>query len=193
MSSVMDKVKRRPPCYQKMHYSPPQYFSIPWLLAAVVNLGGGRWGKGEGVSIGLWRASFWAKGFLLLLLRVDQGYGVWVGFRCRSTHGWDWVPLEESRRVLSLLEPRRCRPPLSRSRSPPPSERREFWRLRAPEGWEDSCPFFSSDVNNGTKGQCWLIYQHTCIDIDISLSCSAKSHYISYLSMSRKHKTSSSH
>lgn len=68
------------------------------------------------------------------------------------SYGWDWVPLEDSSRVLSFAEPLRCRtpplppmpPPSARSPhshlSPPPSERLEFWRVGVPWGR----PFFSS-------------------------------------------------
>lgn len=62
------------------------------------------------------------------------------------SYGWDWVPLEDSSRVLSFAEPLRCRtpplppmpPPSARSPqshlSPPPSERLEFWRVGVPWG-----------------------------------------------------------
>lgn len=82
--------------------------------------------------------------------------GLVSGFWCSSSilqrvlaflsYGWDWVPLEDSRRVLSFAEPLRCRtpplppmpPPSARSPhshlSPPPSERLEFWRVGVPWG-----------------------------------------------------------
>lgn len=75
------------------------------------------------------------------------------------SYGCDWVPLEDSSRVLSFAEPLRCRtpplppmpPPSARSPhshlSPPPSERLEFWRVGVPWGR----PFFSSGKGSGEQ------------------------------------------
>ncbi|KAJ8402545.1 hypothetical protein AAFF_G00366280 [Aldrovandia affinis] len=83
-----------------------------------------------------------------------------------SPAGWDCVPLEDRSLVRSFPDPLRCNtpplppipPPSPRSfrspLSPPPSERREFWRVGVPGRREESCPFFSSDIE-GKRERKW--------------------------------------